>query len=293
MTEENATTTTTTTDTTDAATSATSSDSMEEAVAALESPEPMSDAPKATAAAEKAAGDTDEKKTDASSSSSSSSSEVVRAEAAALKARLRAEREIRLAKQRAASTQSEPQQQTQQQQQQTQQQHASTPEEDALVDVVRKAIGLQTGEKPDQKAVEEAVARLVQQQLAAHAEEQRRQAAKLAVVSHLESARDKLPLLSAFADDRIDDVYEVLIDEYVSEYRANGRKLTVAEAADRVERKLSDAIARLAGLTAKQKQQEQAAAGAKRKMKAQPEDDDPDSAVRDAIAALTSKEPRS
>jgi hypothetical protein len=284
---EEATTTTTTTATTDvAATSAEPSDAMEEAVAALESPEPVADSAKASSASEKAAEKTAEKKEDASSK------EVIRAEAAALKARLRAERELRMAKQRAASV-AQPVQQPQQTQQQTQQPQKTTPEEDALVDVVKKAIGLQTGEKPDPHAVEEAVAKMVQQQLAAHAEEQRRQAAKLAVVSHLESARDKLPLLSAFADDRIDDVYEVLIDEYVSEYRANGRKLTVAEAADRVERKLSDAIARLAGLTAQKKQQEPTAVSNKAKKRhAAAEDDDPEAAVRDAIAALTSKEPR-
>jgi len=286
MSEETATTTTTTANTTGAADASSSSDAMEEAVAALESPEPLSDSAKASTPSGKEPETAGEKKPDASSSK-----EVVRAEAAALKARLRAERELRMAKQRAASIQPAPQQT---QQQQTQQQ-PSTPEEDALVEVVRKAIGLQTGEKPDQKAVEEAVAKMVQQQLAMHAEEQRKQAAKLAVVSHLESARDKLPLLSAFADDRIDDVYEVLIDEYVNEYRANGRKLTVAEAADRVERKLSDAIARLAGLAAKQKQQEQPVVGTKqkRKMQASSDDDDPEVAMRDAIAALTSKEPRS
>lgn len=283
MSEAATTTTTNPVATTDAATSVDSADAMEEAVAALESPEPVSDSAKASSAAEK----TDGKKEDASSSSK----EVIRAEAAALKARLRAERELRMAKQRAASVAQPAQPQQQQTQQQTQQ---TTPEEDALVEVVKKAIGLQTGAKPDPKAVEEAVARMVQQQLAAHAEEQRKQAAKLAVVSHLESARDKLPLLSAFADDRIDDVYEVLIDEYVSEYRANGRKLTVAEAADRVERKLSDAIARLAGLTSKQKQQEQAVASNKSKKRhSTAEDDDPEAAMRDAIAALTSKEPRS
>jgi hypothetical protein len=285
MSEAATTTTTNPVATTDAATSVDSADAMEEAVAALESPEPVSDSAKASSAAEK----TDGKKEDASSSSSSK--EVIRAEAAALKARLRAERELRMAKQRAASVAQPAQPQQQQTQQQTQQ---TTPEEDALVEVVKKAIGLQTGAKPDPKAVEEAVARMVQQQLAAHAEEQRKQAAKLAVVSHLESARDKLPLLSAFADDRIDDVYEVLIDEYVSEYRANGRKLTVAEAADRVERKLSDAIARLAGLASKQKQQEQAVASNKSKKRhSTAEDDDPEAAMRDAIAALTSKEPRS
>jgi len=254
-----------------AVTTTMTTDAVSEAVAALESAEPVVDAAKApeteTAASK-----------EAKVEETSQVREAVRAEAAALRARLRAEREMRLAKQRAAAAPPV-------------QQQLPTQEEDALVRAVREAIGAQAGEKLDPRAIEAAVARVVQQQLASYEEAQRKHAAKLAVVSHLESARERLPLLSAFADDRLDDVYEVLLDEYADEYRSSGKKLTVAEAAERVEKKLTDAITRLSGLTVRKQQQQEQEQKSKKKRQVAAEDDDPEAAMRDAIAALTSKEP--
>jgi hypothetical protein len=259
----------------DETTTTTATDEVSEAVAALESAEPVAEAVKA-----------EEEKEAKEANAEETVREAVRAEAAALRARLRAEREARMARQRAAEAPPV------QQQQQQQQQQPSTQEEDALVRAVREAIGAQAGEKLDPRAIEAAVARVVQQQLASYEEAQRKHAAKLAVVAHLESARERLPLLSSFADDRLDEVYDVLLDEYADEYRSSGKKLTVAEAAERVEKKLTDAITRLSGLTARQQQQQQEQKSNK-KRRASADDEDPEAAMREAIAALTSREPRS